>query len=127
LDAVEGVFVTGGYPLFLLERAQASGFVEAVRDGARAGRLAYVGVSAGAALAGPDISPLANPDDPGRATDTGCIGLVDFVVIPHVDRHPPEVFEGRRRMFQDRFPLWPLRDDQAVAVVRGQVAEVPSV
>lgn len=126
LDRVDAVFVTGGYPLFLLERARSSGFTDEVRGRIEAAQLAYIGVSAGAALAGPDMAPLAGEDDPGKVADTSCMGLVDFIVIPHVNRHPPEVFEARCRVFGARFKLRPLHDDRAIAIIGGRADELAS-
>lgn len=57
LDHVEVVFVTGGYAMFLLQHVHRTGFDRLVTAAAREGRLAYAGTSAGAALAGPDLSP----------------------------------------------------------------------
>ncbi|MEV3923107.1 Type 1 glutamine amidotransferase-like domain-containing protein [Actinomadura coerulea] len=86
LDGAQVVFVTGGYPVFLLEHVRRSGFdrvaVPAVGDGS----LAYVGISAGAALAGPDLRPLRGSDDPGTVDSTAGLGLVPFVVLPHRNR-----------------------------------------
>lgn len=86
LGGAQVVFVTGGYPVFLLEHVRRSGFdrvaVPAVGDGS----LAYVGISAGAALAGPDLRPLRGSDDPGTVDSTAGLGLVPFVVLPHRTR-----------------------------------------
>ncbi len=126
LDTADAVFVAGGYPVYLLEWAQRSGFLVEVRDRFKAGTLAYVGVSAGAALAGPDMSPLAAPDDPGQVTDTSCLGIVDFVVLPHADRRSADDLNSRQRVFGARFDLRPLRDGFAFAVSVDGVREVRS-
>jgi dipeptidase E len=126
LDAAVAVFVAGGYPLYLLEWAQRSSFLAEVRHRFNAGTLAYVGVSAGAALAGPDMSPLASQDDPGEVIDTTCLGIVDFVVLPHADRRTAEDVDGRERAFGHEFDLRPLRDDRAFVVSLDEVREVPS-
>jgi len=97
LDRADMVFVVGGYPIFLLEWAQRSGFLREARQRVGGGRLIYAGVSAGAALASPSMEPLAAADDPGRVTDFQGLELVDFVVIPHVNRYPATVFDERRR------------------------------
>jgi dipeptidase E len=117
-------FVTGGYPLYLLERAAATGFLGVVASRVRSGDLAYTGVSAGAALAGPDMSPLAGADDPGRPGGFACLGLVDFVPIPHANRHPRADFAARQRAFP-HLELRPLRDDEALVVDGASVATVP--
>jgi dipeptidase E len=126
LDAANAVFVAGGYPLYLLEWARRSTFLAEVRERFAAGALAYVGVSAGAALAGPDLAPLAASDDPGQVTDTTGLGLVDFVVLPHANRRSAEELDGRRRAFGDRLDLRPLADGRALAVSGAAVREVAS-
>lgn len=115
LDDCGAVFVTGGFPLFLVQAAQKSGFLEAARQRANDGSLVYIGVSAGAALAGQDMAPLAAVDDPGQVHDTACLALVPFVPIPHVNRRPPEAFQQRKASFPS-LHLVPLRDDEAILV-----------
>lgn len=121
------VFVTGGYPVFLLQAAQLSGFLDHARAAVQSGALGYIGVSAGAALAGPSMEPLAAEDDPGVVTDYQALGLVDFVVLPHANRYPPEVFEARRAEWASRFPVRLLSDDRALAATGGTVCEIESV
>lgn len=120
------VFVTGGYPIYLLEAAQRSGFMDGARERVRTGHLGYIGVSAGAAMAGPSMEPLAAEDDPGSVTDFTALGLVGFVTIPHVNRYPSEVFEGRQALWDGRFDLRPLRDDRALTVEGENVVDVES-
>lgn len=120
------VFVTGGYPIYLLQAAQRSGFLESARHHVRTGNLGYIGVSAGAALAGPSMEPLAAEDDPGSVTDFAALELVDFVTIPHVNRYPPEVFESRRAQWEGRLDLWPLADDSALSVTAEGITNVES-
>ena len=125
LDGAVAVFVTGGYPAFLLEHARRSGFLEVVATCVKAGDLAYIGVSAGAALAGPDMAPLIAPDDPGTVTDTVCMALVPFVIIPHVNRRPAADFANRQRLFETT-DLVPLNDDEAIVAWGNAVAVISS-
>lgn len=120
------VFVTGGYPVFLLQAAQRSGFLDHTRGAVQSGALGYIGVSAGAALAGPSMEPLAAEDDPGAVTDYQALGLVDFVVLPHANRYPPEVFEARRAEWDSQFPIRLLSDDRALSGTGGTVLEIES-
>lgn len=120
------VFVTGGHPVFLLQWAQRSGFISIVRRMVQAGDLRYIGVSAGAAMAGPSLEPLAGPDDPGRVTSYEALGLADFVVLPHANRRPKDAVEARVESWAGRLALRPLADDRAIAVRGGQIAELTS-
>ncbi|WP_160161079.1 Type 1 glutamine amidotransferase-like domain-containing protein [Actinomadura sp. K4S16] len=116
LDGARVVFVTGGYPVFLLEHVRRSGFdrvaVPAVADGS----LAYVGISAGAALAGPDLRPLQAADDPGTVDSTAGLGLVPFVVLPHRNRGRAARHDRLAREPGRTGRVLSINDDQAVSV-----------
>lgn len=116
LDGAHVVFVTGGYPIFLLEHVRRSGFDRVAAPAVAGGSLAYVGISAGAALAGPDLRPLQAADDPGAVDSTAGLGLVPFVVLPHRNRGRAERHD---RPAEDPARAWPvisINDDQAVSV-----------
>jgi len=116
LDRADMVFVLGGYPIFLLEWAQRSGFLREACQRVGDGKLLYAGVSAGAALAGPSMEPLAASDDPGRVIDFPALALIDHVVISHVNRYPATVFDERRREWHGRLDLVPLSDDENLTI-----------
>ncbi|MEV4252629.1 Type 1 glutamine amidotransferase-like domain-containing protein [Spirillospora sp. NPDC049652] len=109
--------------MHLLEHAQRSGFGETVKQRMREGRLAYAGVSAGAALAGPDLRTFADPDDPGRPSTMAGLALVPFTVLPHRDRGRAERHDllaaGPGRFVS-------ISDDQAVTVTGENWAVVSS-
>lgn len=73
----------GGDPFYLLEQMQKTGTTDTIRELARA--RVYIGFSAGATIAGPDISPARHdPNDTfPQLTDTRGLGLVDVVVLNH--------------------------------------------
>ncbi|MGW3767037.1 Type 1 glutamine amidotransferase-like domain-containing protein [Actinomadura verrucosospora] len=123
LDGAQVVFVAGGYPIFLLEHVRRSGFDRVAAPAVADGSLAYVGISAGAALAGPDLRPLQSSDDPGTVVSTAGLGLVPFVVLPHRNRGRAARHD---RLAGDPARTWPvisINDDQAVSVV-GDAFEV---
>ncbi len=116
LDGVQVVFITGGYPVFLLEHVRRSGFDRVAAPAVASGSLAYVGISAGAALAGPNMRPLQGADDPGTVDSTTGLGLVPFVVLPHRNRGRAARHD---RLAGDPAQTWPvisISDDQAVTV-----------
>lgn len=88
----------GGDPFYLLEQMQRMRTTETVRELARE-RL-YIGFSAGATIAGPDIMPSRHNHDTTfpQLTDTIGLGLVDVVVLNHWGSvHGREVFlDGKR-------------------------------
>ena len=118
--------MTGGYPAFLLQKAQETGFLKTVATRATDGALAYIGVSAGAALAGPDMAPLIASDDPGNVSNTAGMALVPFVPLPHINRRPPNEVTKRRQAFP-ALDFMPLTDGEAIEVASGASRIVASL
>jgi hypothetical protein len=102
LDSARLVYVSGGNVSHLLEHAIGSGFADLVPPLVRAGDLTYAGVSAGAVLAGPDLSPVT-------LTETAGLGIVPFSVLPP-DGHPD------RAEADATHPLVALSDRQVIDV-----------
>jgi len=96
LSKVDIIFVAGGNTFYLLEKARKSGFDKVSRELAQIERVdlrgpsekVYIGSSAGSIIAGPNIEPVKDFDDPTIADLDSYegIGLVDFVVLPHWGR-----------------------------------------
>jgi dipeptidase E len=69
-----------------------SGFARLAVPAVRSGRLDYVGISAGAALAAPDLAyfqeadAAIDPGDPGVAESTTGLSLAPFLVLAHRNR-----------------------------------------
>jgi peptidase E len=129
LDAAGLVFVTGGSPFYLLHHALLSGFAGLVPPRVAAGSLVYVGISAGAHLATPDLLPALSQRTrsavaPDLAT-TRAMGLVPFSVIAHygdparADRHRELLASAQVR------EIVPLTNEQLI-VVRGAQRSVVS-
>ncbi|MFE0751651.1 Type 1 glutamine amidotransferase-like domain-containing protein [Gordonia sp. NPDC058843] len=129
LQAVDAVFVAGGNTFHLLGALRLAGADRAIVDAVRSG-LPYIGVSAGAAVVGPDIAPLALLDDLTEAaplTSTEGLGLVEVTVIPHAEgtvggRGP---VEATRKRFGNDHRLHFLRDDEAIVVSDGTLRVIP--
>jgi len=129
LASVDAVFVEGGSPFFLLQAMRESGFDEAVTEAVQNG-LAYVGMSAGAVVAGPDLEPLAATSNTAlgpRLRSTQALGFVDAVVFPHHNSPDRAVeFEEARARYGSRFELVPLADTEAMIVDDDGARLVPS-
>ncbi|EON33229.1 peptidase E [Gordonia terrae C-6] len=129
LGEVDAVFVAGGNTFHLLGALRTAGADRVLVDAVRAG-LPYIGVSAGAAVVGPDIAPLALLDDPAETaplTSTEGLGLVGVTVIPHAEgtvggRGP---VEATRRRFGAGHRLQFLRDDEAIVVTGETLRVIP--
>lgn len=113
------IHIAGGNTFYLLEKINESGFDEIIKRRVEEGVM-YVGSSAGACLAGPDIEPIRLADDPKEAPNlksTKGLGLVGFVVVPHfdVEKYQKEIGEIME-LYDDKFKLIPLNNNQAILV-----------
>jgi dipeptidase E len=123
LERADVVFVEGGTSFHLLERVRATGFAELLERVVRAGK-PFVGMSGGALIAGPDLSPMKPISREARTEPTRALGLVEFVVYPHYDEERrAAAFPRVVAEYSRRFPLVPLTDHQAL-VVEGESARV---
>jgi dipeptidase E len=129
LAAADGVFVTGGNAYLLLWHARRSGFAELVVPLVDSGALLYVGTSAGAMLAGPDLEPAASPENRAVVPElesTRALGLVGFIVLPH-DQEPERAARHDRLVAEHpEVEFVRLRDDRAIIVSGDDVVAVDS-
>ncbi|GAA2374667.1 hypothetical protein GCM10009855_12390 [Gordonia cholesterolivorans] len=132
LACVDAFYVSGGDTFALMSGLRRSGADKVIAERVRAGT-PYVGLSAGAVAAGPDVEPAALMDDPGLGLDLADfrgLGLTDTVVIPHADGqlppYPTELIDRTLNEYGDRFTLLPLYDDQALIVDAAGSRVVPS-
>lgn len=125
-DAIENsdiIYVGGGNSFFLLQEMRRSG-ADAIIAEAVANGKPYIGESAGAVVAGPDIGYIQDMDDAKAAPmlhDSRGLGLVDFRVVPHYQGP----FLGRRaakivRRYADASDLRIITDRQAIVVHDGK-------
>jgi dipeptidase E len=87
LERATAVFVGGGNTYHLLARLHAAGLVSAIRDRVRAG-MPYLGSSAGANLAGPNVLTTNDWNVDGAAR-FDALGLVPFNINPHYRETDP--------------------------------------
>jgi len=132
LSDLDAVYVASGSTFALLEALHTTGNGEVLTSHVRAG-LPYIGVSAGAIVAGPDVTPASLMDDPADGptlTSFDGLGLVDQVVIPHADGllppYPPELIQRIVATFGNDYTLLSLRDDQALLTQSGRGRVVDS-
>ncbi|WEV74572.1 Type 1 glutamine amidotransferase-like domain-containing protein [Bifidobacterium sp. ESL0798] len=87
LSTCDIIWVGGGNTFFLLHELKRSGAADLIVEQVAAGKT-YVGVSAGAVVAGPDIDYIGKMDERSAAPslkDVAGLNLVDFRVVPHLD------------------------------------------
>ena len=94
LAGVSCVAVSGGDPFRLLAAVHRTGLDHALRS---MGHVDYIGMSAGAAVAGPTLAPLLglSPFAPAPNQRLDALSLVDVVTLAHDDR------PGRRSLHVD--------------------------
>ncbi|MFA4819988.1 MAG: Type 1 glutamine amidotransferase-like domain-containing protein [Candidatus Aenigmatarchaeota archaeon] len=80
----EVIYVAGGNSFYLLQKIRESGFDRIIKK-LTENEVTYVGSSAGAVVAGPDIWPIRFLDDPSKAKlkSFKAINLVSFIPLPH--------------------------------------------
>lgn len=83
--AADVLCFSGGNNYYLLEKIQQTGCAELIQSAVKKGK-PYFGISAGAIVAGSDLSPLYFEPDARKAPELkGLKGLalVDFIIFPH--------------------------------------------
>ena len=93
---VQAVIVGGGNTFQLLAECRKRGWLVRIGDAVRAGRMPYIGWSAGANLAGQTINttndmPIVNPHG------FNALGLVPFCINPHYNNSLPPGHQGETR------------------------------
>lgn len=111
--------VSGGNTFFLLQELRRAGLIDLIAERVRGG-MPYIGESAGAIVACPDIGYSQIMDDravaPGLGDCTG-MGLVDWYVLPHNGEFPfVEATAETIGAYGDELDLVPLDNSQAVIV-----------
>ena len=84
---INTVYIAGGNTFYLLKKSQESSFDTFIQNFIK-NDILYAGGSAGAVIAGPDISPIAQVDEPEKVPNlqsTIGFSLTDFIILPHYD------------------------------------------
>mgnify|MGYP003251641908 CR=1 FL=1 len=128
LERCDYIYVAGGNTFFLLQEMNRSGAGEAVRAQVRAGKL-FVGESAGAILAAPNIEYSKDMDDPSAAPNLKAydsLHLVDFYPVPHYKNYPlKKAADLMIEKYSATLPLVPIRNSQAILVTGTEKQIVP--
>ncbi len=118
------IFMAGGNSFYLLQKIQESGFGRIVKKLVEK-NVTYVGSSAGAVVAGPDIRPIRFLDDPSKAKLKSFrgLGLVDFISLPHFGNKKylksyKQVMQGLEKT---NYKYIKIRENQAALFKNGKV------
>ena len=122
------IFVGGGNTFFLLQVLKRSGADKIISQEVEKGKF-YIGASAGAIAACPDIGYSAVMDAPEKApelTDYTGMGLVDFYVVPHLGH--PEMGPWAELLiekYSSELDLKVINDYQAILIEGDKVRILP--
>ena len=113
------IYVSGGNTFYLLQELKRNGLLSLIKQKVQDGML-YIGESAGAIIACPDISYNQIMDDKTVATELtnySGMGLVDYYVLPHNGEFPfVETTAQTIKVYGEKINLVPLNNSQAVIV-----------
>jgi dipeptidase E len=124
LSRYDLVWVTGGNAFTLRRAMRQSGFDTVIAGMLDRDSIVYGGFSAGAVVAGPNLSGFELMDEPGEQPEgyspypvLDGLNLVDFAIVPHYrSLHPEAPAAGRcaRFMAARKLPFRALRDGEAI-------------
>lgn len=113
------IFIGGGNTFFLLQELRRSGADKILVQEVNKGKL-YIGESAGAVIACPNIGYCSGMDSPEKApelTDYTGLGLVDFYIVPHIgNKEMGEAAEKAVEEYNSRLDLKIITDRQIIQV-----------
>ena len=113
------IFVGGGNTFYLLQELRRSGADKILIQEVNKGKL-YIGESAGAIIACPDIGYCVGMDSSEKApelTDYTGLGLVDFYIVPHIgNEEMGEAAEKAVEEYNSRLDLEVITDKQVIQV-----------
>ena len=114
--------ISGGNTFYLLQELKRNSLLDLIKQKVQDGML-YIGESAGAIIACPDISYNQIMDDKTIATELtnySGMGLVDYYVLPHNGEFPfVETTAQTIKVYGEKINLIPLNNSQAIIVENG--------
>jgi dipeptidase E len=129
LHGYDVIYLNGGNPFYLLHHLRRSGADSILRQISSEASV-LVGASAGAVVLGPSIAVVRWFDsgmDAHGVTDYQGLGMVDFIVMPHLNRWDADpAFAAELRRFQRAtpYPVIGIADNEALLVRRGSITRI---
>lgn len=113
------IYISGGNTFFLLQELKRTGADKIIVDEVSKGK-AYIGESAGAIIASPNVECAKDPDDRGKAPDLNsfdALNLPDFCPLPHHTNFPfKKAVEKMISKYAGELKLYPISNSQAILV-----------
>ena len=120
LENNDYIYVAGGNTFFLLQEMNSSGAGNLIKKQINAGKL-FIGESAGAILAAPDIEYARDTDNPLAAPHLktyDALDVIDFYPVPHYkDESLMEAVEKVIAKYNTKLQLVPFSNSQAILVM----------
>src|SRR3989338_1866853 len=118
------IYLAGGNTFYLLQKMRESGFRKIAGKLMESG-VAYVGSSAGAAVAGPNIRCVRFLDDTSKSNLKSFkgLGLVDFIPLPHFGnkKYAKQYEKVMLDLEKTRYKYMKIKENQAVFVKNGKI------
>ena len=120
LSACDYIYISGGNTFYLLQELRKSGADRMIISEVNAGKV-YIGESAGAIIAAPDIEYARGMDSIKKAPELigyEGLGLVSFYPLPHVS-NPPFAAAAKKIIaaYSASLPLSPFSNSEAIVVI----------
>ncbi len=120
LENNDYIYVAGGNTFFLLQEMNSSGAGDLIKKQINAGKL-FIGESAGAILAAPNIEYARDTDNPLAAPHLktyDALDVIDFYPVPHYkDESLMEAVEKVIAKYNTKLQLVPFSNSQAILVM----------
>ena len=113
LEGINVIYVLGGNTFEYLKGIKESGLFEKILPFVEKGGV-YAGISAGAIVAGPNISTATGYDEDIGLTDLTGLGLVEFLVWPHYSLGEKVAFE--QFVSKSGIEVVPIKDGEGIAI-----------
>ena len=123
----EYIYLTGGNTFFLLQELKRSGADKIIIEQVEAGKL-YIGESAGAMVASPNIEYVKAMDSVKKAPELenfDALGLVDFYTVPHCTNFPFKKAAEKIIVQHSNLLLYPISNKDAILVDGDEVRVEP--
>lgn len=117
IENTDILYIAGGNSFYLLQELKKKNLLDFIKQRVDEG-MVYIGESAGAVIASPNIAYIEYMDDPSVAPElesTDSLGLVGFYTLPHWGEEPfKELAEKIYNTYAESLKLWVVDNKGAI-------------